>query len=543
MICQNKHCRHRDKRKLRPLVISLIPKSDQDTGDGCGSRHEVITRMFETHPSLASHFEPPTFSPGVPSRELRNRLSFLEHCNNAGLIPTVEWEAIVKAVTEQTAGRAGDSSCPKLSEIGIASGTGTDDGDVEKPKVIDPFRYIAVETLIRPCEDGTCDMTSKKKKKHWAEYHTTSLIPISPYRRGSAEDVAVPYSMELWRKAKTLNRERSILACTLAHLLAMKTLVGESGNFSLNESDGDVGFDFILEDNVRAFAGIVDACESPEEAGSTGWSCECANRIWDIIEASDGAPFDCHMRYYGWLGSLPNMAWIYNNHIPRSALNKATMQDDASCVIFPFPTSEDFMLDSIIPTSGSNKKDPQQSGHDDHDPTTEASSVPHFTTPGGTAAVWGTFAYTITPSAYHTLVNRLQNDVGSLMWKGKRMRAYKAKPIDKIVPRHVTTEFGRTSVHIPSKVAFVRCPMLGSLLHRQWEAGFCSSTELQYHLSCGKKCSVDMITSPSPVDTFDVWNFVWLAKEERKIVHHRIKSGHWVHKNDVGQVIEENSVS
>ena len=219
------------------------------------------------------------------------------------------------------------------------------------------------------------------------------------------------------------------------------------------------------------------------------------------------------------------------------------MQDDASCVIFPFPTSEDFMLDSIIPTSGSNKKDPQQSGHDDHDPTTEASSVPHFTTPGGTAAVWGTFAYTITPSAYHTLVNRLQNDVGSLMWKGKRMRAYKAKPIDKIVPRHVTTEFGRTSVHIPSKVAFVRCPMLGSLLHRQWEAGFCSSTELQYHLSCGKKCSVDMITSPSPVDTFDVWNFVWLSKEERKIVHHRIKSGHWVHKNDVGQVIEENSVS
>ena len=111
--------------------------------------------------------------------------------------------------------------------------------------------------------------------------------------------------------------------------------------------------------------------------------------------------------------------------------------------------------------------------------STKSSSAPHFITPGGTAAVWGTFAYTISPSAYRTLINRLQNDVGSLMWKGKRMRAYKAKPIDKLVPRHVMAELGPTSVHVSNKVAFVRCPMLGSLLHQHWEAGFCSSTELQ----------------------------------------------------------------
>ena len=381
MVCDNQNCRHRDKRKLRPLVISLIPKSNQEFGSGSGGRHERITRMFKTHPSLALHFEPPTFSPGVPSRELRNRLTFLEHCNNAGLIQEVEWKAITKAITEQTVGHVeDDNSSPNISLLGGASMT--DDGEVGKHKVIDPFKYIAVETLIRPCEEDSCDMTSKKKKKHWAEYHTTSLIPISPHRRGSADDIAVPYSMELWRKAKTLNRDRSVLACTLAHLLAMKTLVGGSSSCSLDGIDGDGGFDFILEDNVRAFAGKADSGESPEGVGSSGWSCECANRIWDIIEASKGAPFDCHMRYYGWLGSMPNMAWIFNNHIPRSAFNKATMQNDASCVIFPFPTSEDFMLDSIISTSGPKKEDLEQKGPNGDGQTTEASSAPQFTTPG-----------------------------------------------------------------------------------------------------------------------------------------------------------------
>ena len=546
--CANQNCRHRNKRKLRPLVISLIPQNDRSpstTDGGGGSRHERITRMFTT-PSLASHFDPPTFSPGIPSRELRNRLTFLEHCNSVGLIPEVEWEAITKAVNEQTVGHIidvnqKDNICPKISEIVVESKS--DCGDDEKHKIIDPFRYIAIETLISPCEDA-CEEKSKRKKKHWLEYHTTSLVPISPQRQGTAEDIALPYSMEIWRKAKTLNRDRSVLACSLAHLLAMKTLVGESGNSTLDGSDGDGGFDFILEDNVRAFAGISDDGECPEEISSSGWSCECANRIWDIVEASNEAPVDCHMRYYGWLGSLPNMTWIYNNHMPRSSFNKTTMQYDDSykCAIFPFPTNEDFMLDSIIATAESKEGDLEQADPSGDGRSTKSSSAPHFITPGGTAAVWGTFAYTISPSAYRTLINRLQNDVGSLMWKGKRMRAYKAKPIDKLVPRHVMAEFGPTSVHVSNKVAFVRCPMLGSLLHQHWEAGFCSSTELQYHLSRGGE-SVNSFTPPNPVDGSDVWNHIWLEKEERQIVHHRMKSGHWVHKGDVEQMVKEDAVS
>ena len=41
----------------------------------------------------------------------------------------------------------------------------------------------------------------------------------------------------------------------------------------------------------------------------------------------------------------------------------------------------------------------------------------------------------------------------------------------------------------------------------------------------------------------DIWNHIWLEKEERQIVHHRMKSGHWVHKGDVEQMVKEDAVS
>ena len=100
-MCTDPSCRHRNKRRLRPLVISLIPKDDDDTttcSNNTLRRNEQITKMFTTHPSLSKHFEPPTFSQGVPSRELRGRLNFLRHANNAGLIPDIEWELICKGI-------------------------------------------------------------------------------------------------------------------------------------------------------------------------------------------------------------------------------------------------------------------------------------------------------------------------------------------------------------------------------------------------------------------------------------------------------------
>ena len=228
--------------------------------------------------------------------------------------------------------------------------------------------------------------------------------------------------------------------------------------------------------------------------------------------------------------------WVYNNHIPRAAFssssfsltltNTAVNNNECTTTIFPFPTNEDFELDSIDPTCN-NKKAKSGTDTNGHDNDGDTKTIgPHFTTPGGTA-IFGTFAYSISSDAYHTLINALQNDAGALCWKGKRMRAYQAKPIDKIIPRHVKSEFGPNHIHIPNRVAFVRCPMLGSLLHPQWEEGFCNSTELQYQLSCHDNNKGDYSNTSSNNEGSNVWDHVWLTEEEREVVSRRKKSGKW----------------
>jgi len=483
--------------------------------------------MFTTHPSLRAHFEPPIFSPGVPSREIRNRLKLLEYANQAGLLPELEWQLICRALQEQLLSPTANASSgdekeqkhdQEHADEGVTQGISylelsQESVKGETQKVIDPFIYLATTSRVEPSTSSNCDDESKtvntlsnnnnKKNNKKNEYETKSLIPISPHRRGSAEDITVPYSMELWRKSKSLNRDRSVFGCSLAHLIAMKTLIGDDYNKSDDLSSHEAKFDFILEDNVRAFVGLED-----DDMSSS--SCECACSIWDLIEGSNKAQEKPHLRYFGWLGSKPNLTWLYNNHIPR----KAFATEEGNCRIFPFPTNNDFLLDSI---DGSSKSSTRQTTNGDT--TEESSTQPSFSSPGGTA-IWGMFAYTISPAAYHSLITQLQNDVGMLMWKGKRMRAFQAKAIDKIIPRTVREIYGEMSVHLSDKVAFVRCPMLGSLLHKQWEEGFCESTELQHALSHrGEGC--------------DVWDYVWLEQVERQIVQYRKENGKWIRKEDI----------
>ncbi|KAL7450172.1 hypothetical protein ACHAWC_002142 [Mediolabrus comicus] len=475
--------------------------------------------MFTTHPSLSAHFEAPTFTPGVPSRELRNRLRLLEYANRAGLLPEIEWELICKAINEHLLEDGGDNADKTLTDLRTVS---QESIKGQKHTPIDPFIYLATTSRIDVVEEQQPSTTSnnlcddkddiiiktypklgKKKKIKKNEYETKSLVPISPNRRGSAEDIALPYSMELWRKAKTLNRDRSVFGCALAHLIAMKTLIGDNYEKSddLSSHHEVSHFDFILEDNVRAFVGI-----------ESNGSCECASRIWDMIESSNNATDKPHLRYYGYLGSKPNLKWLYSQHIPRKSFSDRAGEGDG-CAIFPFPTNDDFVLDSI---DGRSKSSLTRATNENED---LSKGQPHFDTPGGTA-IWGMFAYTISPTAYHALIEQLRNDVGMLMWKGKRMRAYQAKAIDKIIPRTVRETFGEMAVHLSNKVAFVRAPMLGSLLHKQWEQGFCESTELQHELSNqGKGC--------------DVWDHVWLEEEERFIVDYRKKNGNWIRKEDI----------
>jgi hypothetical protein len=496
MFCPNPNCRHRSKRKLRPLVISII------SDDEPSSRHERIKQMFSSHPSLAAHFEPPVFSPGVPSRDIRNRLRLLQYSRRAGLIPDVEWAGIIRALYEQTAGDADEELSHCMDQLDINPDV-ISSIEQNQHEIIDPFKHLAVTVEIDDSESNNGQSNSATKKKKWPQTKTTSLVPISPHRKGSAEDISVPYSVELWQKAKSLSRDRSVFGCTLAHLIAMKKLIGD------DESNEENDFDFVLEDNVRAFVDDDIDNTSPACGNNLLASCECASRIWDIIESSNKIGTDdsasntlstCHLRYFGWLGSLPNLTWLYNKHIPR----KSHGEHDGM-VLFPFPTNDDFELDSI-PTDKESVKLQKKTGTKS---VQDKDNTPHFTSPGGTA-VFGTFAYTISKSAYHSLIDNLQNDVGALMWKSKKMRAYHAKPIDKILPRLIRSVYGETSVHLPQKVAFVRCPMLGSLLHPQWEEGFCQSTELQYQLSTGNNDYV--------------WDYVWMTDEERQRVAHRKKS-------------------
>ena len=68
---------------------------------------------------------------------------------------------------------------------------------------------------------------------------------------------------------------------------------------------------------------------------------------------------------------------------------------------------------------------------------TQQKKVPSqpMVTPGGTNLVWGTYAYWISHDAYRIILQTLQNDIGAILWKGKRMRYYHVKPIDKVIPR------------------------------------------------------------------------------------------------------------
>ena len=119
---------------------------------------------------------------------------------------------------------------------------------------------------------------------------------------------------QLWFKAKTINRGRTVLACTFAHLIALKRFTTEN-------------FDVLLEDNVRA----------PVES--------CANLVKQAREASKSLSLEngveCHFRFLGWLGSLTNLEYLIHTHakkraFPMRAENEITTTGQ-SVGVTPFP--------------------------------------------------------------------------------------------------------------------------------------------------------------------------------------------------------------
>jgi hypothetical protein len=372
------------RRKLRVIIISMG-----------GERQEILQRQFA---KISEDFETPVFSPGVPSRSLRNRESFFRICHAAGLLPDAEWTALERAFDEESS----------------------------------------------PTNNNLFDCLKD--------------VPITSVgRRGSDSDRAVHYSVELWRKAKTLNRGRAVLGCALAHLTALKRL-----------TSSDEHFDILLEDNVRMPLDTL------------------AESMWRILDATlDGS--SCHMRYFGWLGSMPNLEWIYTRY----------MRDQAISVAIPL--QQDIETDLAGATdNGSELINTNCRGEKD------------MSKPGGTNPVWGTYAYWISKDAYDSVMGLLRNDVGALMWKSKRMRYYHVKPIDKILPRQIRTAFGKESVQISRHPSFFRAPMLTSKIHTQWDPEFCKSTEYQLE-------QVGLS-----------WSVLDLSAVEQIIVRHHKETGEWI---------------
>ena len=446
-----------EKRKLRPLVITL------------GSNRKAYIEALFNQPCMREHFEPPSFSPGVPSRELRSCYSFLNHASRTGIIPKHEWDAISKA---------------------------------KQDIVNDKERGSNDHSGLMGCLEG---------------------VPVLEGRRGCDEDVKLHYCKELWQKAKSVNRGRNVLACLFAHLIAMKTLV---------EQD----YDFILEDNVRApisISSVMNAFNDNETRTPP-----CADRIRHTIDASEEWEREttkkCHLRYFGWLGSRPNLEFIIETHCPRSRYkrnNTSSAQADLPS-FFPFPVTSDINTDNATDTEVVENKNDTKTREPAENAKTNTPKKP-----GGTL-MWGAYAYWVSKEGHKALIDSLQQDVGSLLWKGKRMRYYTVKPIDKVMPRKImaalsetgTIDDGRDFVHVATDPAFFRAPMLTSQIHSQWDSEFCKSTEYQM-LSCWKDDKDN-----DDDESHSVWDALWLTDQEREVIIQKTKQEKWLTLDELSKI-------
>ncbi len=497
----------RHKSKLRPLVITM------------GSERKAHIESLFSHPSMAEHFETPVFSPGIPSRSIRNQMTLLTAAGKAGILPPHEWAAI---------------SSPRAQKL---------------------FEDDAKNFLEECLKD----------------------VPVKEGRHGAKYDVERHYAKELWQKGKALNRGRSVMACSLAHLMAMKTLVNE-------------GFDFILEDNVRAplstFAETIANNGNEEKNDQEGNRiCECARRVRNTIEASmemeltTGIP--CHLRFFGWLGSRPNLEFVMNTFLPERKFcrdsgphqndNCQDLNHDQHQTVFPYVQKAD--VEEMLGEE-----------YDEKD-----------STKAGGSPLWGAFAYWVSKEGYNALIESLQNDVGAMLWKGKRMRCYQVKPIDKIIPRRIANAFtvyedqeegkdsdsrggtmvrnGREHIHVATHPAFFRAPMLTSQIHAKWDGEFCRSTEYQIwrcnqkndaHLYTRRKTDVDdsnlpeidMSSLQSAANMVDDathnsnelglaqgWGDLWLTDKERRIVDHRMEHNEWLTMTELEEMSNSSASS
>ena len=159
------------------------------------------------------------------------------------------------------------------------------------------------------------------------------------------------------------------------------------------------------------------------------------------------------------------MKYVYQIHCKKRAY-KCTSAGDAASV-FPSPVPNDLkqdILDGDVAEAAGEKDGDDEEG--------EEEKTSDEKRPGGNF-LWGAYAYWVSKEGYESLLDRLRIDVGSLLYRGRRARYYSVKPIDKVLPRHVSRAFGPQTVQHSTHPSFFRAPMLTSKIHTKWDAEFC----------------------------------------------------------------------
>ncbi len=151
------------------------------------------------------------------------------------------------------------------------------------------------------------------------------------------------------------------MACSLAHLIAMKRFVREN-------------FDLILEDNVRV---PVESCAMLVTK---------AKEASELLKSVKGV--ECHFRFLGWLSSLTNLEYLLHTHAKNRAYPSRTEKDptkpEQSIGVFPFPLFSHLESDleelGLTTQSGAGEVDGGEEEDEVHD---EKSNDKTHSRPGG----------------------------------------------------------------------------------------------------------------------------------------------------------------
>ena len=272
------------RRKLKVLVIT-----------GGGARQQQIEHVFAQR-GMVEHFTKPTFSPGVTSRSLRNRYNLLHVANECGLLPAHEWDALSPTIQRHQQQQQQQQQKQRHDEEDQQKQSHPDKNHQQQQQ------QQQQQQNLFACLEGVPVVTAGRI--------------FGPPHAG----VPLHYSVELWRKAKALNRDRSVLACLFAHLMAMRTFFGvtttristSSSTTATATANPSPCFDLIIEDNVRA---------DPSNCAQQVWEAMDSLKEWEEAtqeqQPNPQQPQTCQLLLYGWLGSTTNLQWIMDTHIPK----------------------------------------------------------------------------------------------------------------------------------------------------------------------------------------------------------------------------------